>query len=613
MGNPVIYEINIIRQRRSLLLAGVLFLGLYFAWLLWGRSDPWERFLVGNLAMIFTSLLAVLLALWVYGQVKNSETGRPWKWLAGGLLLWSLGDIVRMVIASLNTSLVFRFGALDIIYLLGSVFLWVGLILYPRKQRRLPGRLGLLVDIILSTTAILTLVWIIVVQPILSIQAGKIGDPAAILYPTADLISLILLMNLFLISDSKAIPAPLGWIGLGIIAYSVSDLAYSLQIIQGRYQMGNVFDLGWILGDILMVMAVLVEVNYFAQDLKAPFQFLFTLINRFQSYLPLISILLLGWYTFFNWQLYGSFNMLGLWTTALLGLGLIARQGIQAGEIELRNAYDQIAADRAELEMLNEGLEQMVAEKTENLRQAYQRLEEQNISLQKLDELKSEFVTMVSHELRAPLTNINGGIELILAGHNTLPERPRQNMQLVQAEIQRLNNFVETILDLSALEAGKLPLFPAPLNLQKLVEKLHGQMTHLSGSESIHLDIPDDLPLLVADERALTSVIFHLLDNAIKYAPQVEIKVSAGVKNGRAWIRVSDQGPGVPEDELSSIFDRFYRSRIGNDAQTVYGYGLGLSISRRLMEAMDGSLEAENQKGGGACFTGYLPVLNGKE
>jgi two-component system, OmpR family, sensor kinase len=99
------------------------------------------------------------------------------------------------------------------------------------------------------------------------------------------------------------------------------------------------------------------------------------------------------------------------------------------------------------------------------------------------------------------------------------------------------------------------------------------------------------------------------LDNAIKYAPQGEIVVVAGIEKQRVWIRVMDQGPGVVEAELPMIFDRFYRAGSVSDSQSVYGYGLGLSIARRLMEAMQGSIQAENRKGRGACFTCWLPLV----
>jgi PAS domain S-box-containing protein len=277
-------------------------------------------------------------------------------------------------------------------------------------------------------------------------------------------------------------------------------------------------------------------------------------------------------------------------------------------QADLKRAYEQIAADRAELERLNAQLELKVAEKTASLSQAYSQLEEQNRELQQLDEMKTDFVSMVSHELRAPLTNINGGIELLLTGRYDLAQRVRQNLVLVQAEIRRLTRFVETILDLSALEAGRLPLYPGPVALQDLVSGLRAQLNQ----ERISWQIPAGLPPLLADEQALTSVLFHLLDNALKYAPQGKISVTARSDGERAWIEVSDEGPGIPPEKVSLLFDRFYRASPA-DSQTVYGHGLGLYIVRRLMEAMHGDVQASNRPEGGASFTLCLELAPKEE
>ncbi len=139
----------------------------------------------------------------------------------------------------------------------------------------------------------------------------------------------------------------------------------------------------------------------------------------------------------------------------------------KAQQAALQAALEQIESDRAQLERLNADLERLVAEKTADLSAAYARLEAQNRALRELDRLKSDFVSLVSHELRAPLTNIKGGLELVLSKAVRLPSTTREHLVLVQAEIERLSRFVETILDLSALEAGRLPLYPGAVRLRE--------------------------------------------------------------------------------------------------------------------------------------------------
>ncbi len=720
---------NSFRLRRGAgLAAGFIFLILYLVWLVFGRSTPWERFLAGNLAMIFTSLLAACLAYWARQRQQSPDFRKAWTWLLGGLLFWLLGDLLRMAYQVLVPSLVYRFSLLDAIYLAGSLTFWVGLLVYPRQSRTAFGRLLTTWDAALTTAAVISLVWLVVLKPILdTLAAGAHGNPVGVLYPLADLGSLVLLMSVFLLSDAQQFPAPFGWICLGLIAYTCSDLVYSSLLLQGQYQTGSLTDAGWVLGDLLVSLAALAQLEHPLKKPAGPPTIGTRLLNQFQSLLPYFATLALGWYSLVQWQIYGQTNTLGLWATIVLSLGLIARQGILAGEIELKKyanlvnsvaepafvcdshgrlrlvnpallttsaytnpkellgqplqklleptnpaasllslglkqgwsgellllrqdgrlvpvslslrplrpsggerlalagtahdlteqkqqqaalqaANQQITADRAELAQLNTGLEQMVAEKTASLTQAYQLLEEQHRSLQELDRLKSDFISMVSHELRAPLTNINGGIELLLAGAYPVSKRVSQNLVLVQAEIQRLTRFVETILDLTALDAGRAPLYPAPVALRTVIETLRQQMTHLAGAERVRWLSPTDLPSLLADEQALTSILFHLLDNALKYAPDGLITVSSGVMLQRIWIQVEDEGPGIPPEALPHLFDQFYRLNTG-DSQMVYGHGLGLYIVRRLLDAMGGEIEVKNRPQGGASFICWLPLV----
>ncbi len=272
----------------------------------------------------------------------------------------------------------------------------------------------------------------------------------------------------------------------------------------------------------------------------------------------------------------------------------------KAQQVAIESAYQQVTEAREQLQALNADLENKVAEETENLNRANRQLEEQNRKLQMLDRMKSDFVSMVSHELRAPLTNINGGIELTLS--RPLEPPLRTNLELVQAEILRLTRFVETILDLSALDAGRLPLYNGPVSFESVVLTMQTQLVHLPGLGRIRWQAPPNLPYLLADERALTSVLFHLLDNALKYAPEGEILISAAPVDKMVCIQVLDNGPGIPPEALPMLFDRFYRLN-SEDSQTVYGHGLGLYIVRRLVEGMGGTIEVCNRLEGGACFT----------
>jgi signal transduction histidine kinase len=260
------------------------------------------------------------------------------------------------------------------------------------------------------------------------------------------------------------------------------------------------------------------------------------------------------------------------------------------------------------LEELNTGLERKVAERTANLMDAYRRLEEQNKILQELDQLKSDFVSMVSHELRNPLNNLGGGLELLLAR----PKRKNGDqgtLALMQAEVRRLTRFVESILDVSALEAGRLELHLAPISLVPILEQLNKHPGTAEATGRIQLEVQPDLPEVIAAQTALESVLRHLVDNAIKYAPEGPVIVSAARDDGQVYIRVRDFGPGIAEDKQKLLFERFQRLD-ARDSQSIYGYGLGLYLSRRLLEEMGSTLTFDAPEGGGARFSFSLQAAN---
>jgi signal transduction histidine kinase len=273
-----------------------------------------------------------------------------------------------------------------------------------------------------------------------------------------------------------------------------------------------------------------------------------------------------------------------------------------------QEAYKRLSLIRKELEELNNQLEARVEEKTSSLTAAYQQLEEQHRLLQSLDELKSDFVTMVSHELRAPLTNISGGIELVLTGKYQISAGSRNSLQMVQGEILRLTRIVESILDLSTLDAGKMPVYPEPVHIENLLPSLRNLINHYPDHSRIRLNVEEDLPVFLADSQVLLSVLSYLMDNAIKYAPDGPVKVEITHQENWADFRVSDEGPGIPPHTINQVFEKFYRAD-QSDSREVYGRGLGLYMAKRLVEAMNGTISAMNLPEKGAQFFIRLPIL----
>jgi len=292
------------------------------------------------------------------------------------------------------------------------------------------------------------------------------------------------------------------------------------------------------------------------------------------------------------------------------------RARVQAEE-QLQQLVEQLRQAEDDARQANVALEQKVAERTQELLDAYQKVADQNEALKTLDRLKSEFVSLVSHELRAPLTNINGGLELILAFGDGLEPDVYDSLQVMEQESARLTRLVEKILNVSALEAGQLRLNVGPVALPPLIERSVAGHRHESPEYSFSVDIQDRLPMVLADETCLYNTLYNLVENAVKYTPQSvegEIKVAAGYngamdigKDGLISISVIDNGPGISAEDQKKIFDPFYRANDREDRE-VYGYGLGLYFARKLVEAQGGTICVESQPGRGSCFTLTLPA-----
>jgi signal transduction histidine kinase len=242
----------------------------------------------------------------------------------------------------------------------------------------------------------------------------------------------------------------------------------------------------------------------------------------------------------------------------------------------------------AEILVLNRDLEQKVNERTVALEQRNSELDRANTELRDLDEMKSDFVAMVSHELRAPLTALNGGLELALQSSESLSPRSRAVLEIMSDESRRLTDFVQTILDVSRLEAGKLAITLGPVAVRPLVEQ--ASVIVLSSSQrKVEWNIKPDLPPIWGDETYLEQTIRNLIANADKYSPaDKSIQLCADLEGDKVRISVKDHGPGIPADMGERVFSRF--GRLQSKESSPSGWGLGLYLGRKLIEAQKGEI-----------------------
>lgn len=227
---------------------------------------------------------------------------------------------------------------------------------------------------------------------------------------------------------------------------------------------------------------------------------------------------------------------------------------------------------------------------------------------EELGRLKRDFVSMVSHELRSPLTNMSAAIE-ILQVHPPTREKREELFSTVQSEVIRLSRFVEEILDAEKIERGEMPLNMEPVSLPPIVSRVVRQFERRSIHRRFDFSWQPDLPFVSADAEKVERVLHNLVANAVNYSAEgSKITLRLKTDGEDVLISVSDHGVGIPPNRIRSVFDRFYRAHI-EDSQTVYGYGLGLYICKQLTEAQGGEITVESKEGLGSTFTVRLPAL----
>jgi PAS domain S-box-containing protein len=230
----------------------------------------------------------------------------------------------------------------------------------------------------------------------------------------------------------------------------------------------------------------------------------------------------------------------------------------------------------------------------------------------RVEQLKNEFVSTVSHELRTPLTAINGALGLLTGGVvGSLVPAQQQLLDIAWQNSQQLANLINDLLDIEKLAAGKMQLYLQllPVFAQVLQAKnRNAPLAEQAGVKiSIRSDVSDEVKILI-DENRLQQVFANLLANAIRFSPLGGVVLlEARLIGVQVRISVSDQGPGVPEDFVPRLFQKFSQAD-SSDSRRLNGTGLGLAICRELMDRMNGSIGYQPREGGGACFYFDLPV-----
>lgn len=252
----------------------------------------------------------------------------------------------------------------------------------------------------------------------------------------------------------------------------------------------------------------------------------------------------------------------------------------------------------------------------EQLKESFRILEDKNAALQKLDELKDEFLANTSHELRTPLNGIVGIAESMCDGAvGSLTDIQRKNLLMIAHSGHRLTNLVNDILDFSKLKHNNLELNLRSVGLREITEVVLTLSQSLVGDKKLKLfnKIPAELPPAKADENRLQQILYNLIGNAIKFTDvgKVEITAEKVIENNQEWLALSviDTGMGIPANKLDSIFESFEQGD-GSNTRQYAGTGLGLTVTKQLVELHQGTIKVISEVNKGSRFTVNLPIAD---
>jgi PAS domain S-box-containing protein len=235
--------------------------------------------------------------------------------------------------------------------------------------------------------------------------------------------------------------------------------------------------------------------------------------------------------------------------------------------------------------------------------------------LSKSDKLKSDFIKMASHELNTPVTSIRGYIQMLLA---MFSEKPLQkdipqdfvasSLNTINKQVQRLIRLISELLDLSRIEGGQLELRKEIFNISEMVHETIQDIKMANLNRDINLYVNTDCNV-DADKDRISQVLSNLIMNAIKYSGHSKsIDVTINANGNNVAIEIKDQGIGIDSEDIGKIFERFYRSK-KNNVETYPGFGIGLFISKEIMQRHNGTILVESSNGNGSTFTVILPTV----
>ena len=280
---------------------------------------------------------------------------------------------------------------------------------------------------------------------------------------------------------------------------------------------------------------------------------------------------------------------------------------VQQQNQELLQTLDELRARKEDLERVNHELE----DTNRGVVALYAELEERADHLRRADDLKTRFLSNMTHEFRTPVNSILALTGLLADRLNAVPDQ-KDEVFYIRKSAQQLSDIVDDLLDIAKVEAGKIDVRPAAFEVANLFGALRGMLRPLLLNQSLALvfEEPEGIPPIYSDESKLSQILRNFISNALKYTEHGEVRVSAVLAPARDAVEfsVADTGIGIPDGELGRVFDEFVQ--IENPLQRrVKGTGLGLPLSKRLAELLGGTIAAHSTFGVGSTFSVTIPIV----
>jgi signal transduction histidine kinase len=489
--------------------------------------------------------------------VKAPDDERAfWLFVGAGTFAWALGDIGFSVYGLLDFDAAVKLSLADAGYL-ALIPLWgAALVVHPSRSRRVIDRVGASVDalVVLSFVATLTTVYVLI--PALREATDFGGAIVTMAYPLGDLALIAVLVSI-LSRSAQSMRAGDVLVTIAAAVFAIGDIVFARLSLTGAYDVGNPVDLTWSIAFICVALGAGRTLTSEKDDEQ-------------RSTFPILAVVGIGAIT--------CLAVLALSThmrdTALLvgavitGLLVVVRLGL-------------LLVDRANL---------------------IRTLDEKVLELEEAHSARDRFIATVSHDLRSPLTAIDGFAQLLQEpGISDNPEQVRQMASTIERNSRHLTNLTEDLLCAGQFATGHPPqLELTAVNLRQsignVMRDLRRDSVVIEGNPFVHA---------LADERRLRQVLTNLVDNAFKHSGSVDVRVRVGESDDGPTIEVSDRGVGMAPERMGRIFEPF-----ANDVTKASSVGLGLYVVANLVSAMGGRLSVTSEVGGGTTFTVTLPATS---